>query len=126
MNDKEDPCLLIQKTGSWETELYTCEAIRLKRDLERHLRYKTTLSHGRKLRGNIQSFWWIVNFIWTDYRYPKAARVANVYYECWHLILPLIFEPSEADKSVKVTFLALSSNKSDNKTLHPTADTSAE
>ena len=103
-DEKRELCELIRSKGSWEVQVSSVEAKRIQKDWDRHMRYKVTLSQGQTFLGNAQSLWWIVNLMWTDFRYPAAAKVAEVYYECWRYISPVEFAPSEGGNRVTVIF----------------------
>lgn len=96
------------RDGCWKIAMPVRSARRIQRDWERHDAYKAVLADGSYLLGSLQMCWWLLNYFVTDWRYPDAATVAEVYYECWQSLAPVEFGKKD-DNTMVIIFRKRSS-----------------
>lgn len=91
------------RDGSWAFTMSLHSARRIQRDWDRYDVYKTTLADERYLLGNLRMFWWLLNYFVTEWRYPEAAQVAEIYYTYGPRLAPVEFVKKD-DYTVVIIF----------------------
>lgn len=97
-------CRIVQSKGEYEVKLSRRDKRRVQNDWDRYYKYKAALSESKMVKGNTLMLWWLFNYLFTHWRYPRAAYVAEIYYDCWRWIEPVEFSATDENDNVSAIF----------------------